>query len=187
MSSGTDVGHRSPARGPDRHVDPAHRRAGGRYHWRLMGRRVLVALDETDASQRAAAFVNEFFRGLDVEVLALNVAHSPVVAPAVPYGVVSAYAWADPYASAPIASAEAQLQEAAVRGREVIAHEGVHADETLVEVGDPATVILDAARNHECDLIVVGTSHKGWWSRLFEGSVSDAVVHHARCPVLVVR
>lgn len=153
-----------------------------------MGRRILVALDDTEASRRAAGFVNEFFRGLDVEVLALNVAPSPVVAPpAVSYGGVSAYTWADPYASAPLASAERQIQAAAVRCHDVIDDEGVDADETLVEVGDPATVILDAARNHECDLIVVGTSDKGWWSRLFEGSVSDAVVHHARCPVLVVR
>jgi nucleotide-binding universal stress UspA family protein len=37
------------------------------------------------------------------------------------------------------------------------------------------------------DLIVMGCRGHGGIRRVIEGSVSDGVIRHARCPVLVVR
>jgi len=59
--------------------------------------------------------------------------------------------------------------------------------ETEVRMGAPARVIVDAARDWNADLIVVGSHGRGFWGRLTLGSVSDAVVHHAPCSVLVAR
>ena len=38
-----------------------------------------------------------------------------------------------------------------------------------------------------CDLIVIGSHGHGRLRRLFRGSLTDEVVRHARCPVLVVK
>jgi nucleotide-binding universal stress UspA family protein len=38
-----------------------------------------------------------------------------------------------------------------------------------------------------CDLVVVGSHRHGWVRRLFRASFTDAFVHRARCPVLVVK
>jgi nucleotide-binding universal stress UspA family protein len=46
--------------------------------------------------------------------------------------------------------------------------------------------ILGYADQNGCDLIVLGARGLSAPGRLFLGSVSDAVVHHARVPVLVV-
>jgi nucleotide-binding universal stress UspA family protein len=54
-----------------------------------------------------------------------------------------------------------------------------------IEVGQPADEILFAAR--DADLIVLGARGLGPFQRLLLGSVSDRVLHHAPCPVLVVR
>jgi nucleotide-binding universal stress UspA family protein len=53
--------------------------------------------------------------------------------------------------------------------------------------GDAGESIVDVAEAESVDLIVVGTHERGAVGRLFLGSVSDHVVRHARCPVMVVR
>jgi nucleotide-binding universal stress UspA family protein len=53
--------------------------------------------------------------------------------------------------------------------------------------GDAGESIVEAATAEAADLIVVGTHGRGAVGRLFLGSVSDHVVRHARCPVMVVR
>ena len=56
-----------------------------------------------------------------------------------------------------------------------------------VERGDPAPLIIDTASSWGADLIVMGSHGRGFWSRLTLGSVSDAVLHHAPCSVLIAK
>lgn len=51
--------------------------------------------------------------------------------------------------------------------------------------GDPVSTLVDAAANAR--MIVVGTHGLGGVRRLLLGSVSFGLLHHARCPVVVVR
>jgi len=53
--------------------------------------------------------------------------------------------------------------------------------------GDPAQVICQKAKDEQYELIVVGNRGHGLFVELLIGSVSAKVVHHAPCPVLVVR
>ena len=53
--------------------------------------------------------------------------------------------------------------------------------------GPPRMVILDEAEDWEADLIVVGSHGYSTWKRFLLGSVSQAVVSHAKCSVEVVR
>jgi len=53
--------------------------------------------------------------------------------------------------------------------------------------GPPRSVILDEAEAWGADLIVVGSHGYRAWERLLLGSVSQAVVSHAKCSVEVVR
>lgn len=59
--------------------------------------------------------------------------------------------------------------------------------EFLVWDGDPGDSIAAAAEAEHADLVVVGTRGRSGAERMFLGSVSDHVVRHAECPVLVVR
>jgi len=57
---------------------------------------------------------------------------------------------------------------------------------TQVICGPAGKEIVDKAEAWHADLIVVGSHGYGFWGRLL-GSVSNDVVHHAPCSVLVVR
>ena len=51
----------------------------------------------------------------------------------------------------------------------------------------PGEAIVAAAVEHKADMIVMGTRGMGTIRRTIMGSVSDYVVHHAPCPVIVCR
>jgi nucleotide-binding universal stress UspA family protein len=55
----------------------------------------------------------------------------------------------------------------------------------VVELGDPAEIIVERAADY--DLVVLGTHGRTGVARLVAGSVAEAVVRRAPCPVLTVR
>jgi len=82
---------------------------------------------------------------------------------------------ADNVAANTVASAVAQLQS-----------RGFHADGASPE-GDPKSMIADYAKEWGADLIVVGSCDKSRLETFFVGSVSQSVVTHASCSVLVAK
>jgi nucleotide-binding universal stress UspA family protein len=59
--------------------------------------------------------------------------------------------------------------------------------EMVEAMGDPGHEIVEAAKRASADLVVVGSHDRNVLERLFLGSVSSDVIHHAPCDVLVVR
>ncbi len=74
-----------------------------------------------------------------------------------------------------------QIQELANRMREA----GVDTTALLVH-GTTVETILEEASDLEADMIVVGTHGRGAMYQLLMGSVSEAVLHKSRLPVLLV-
>ena len=65
---------------------------------------------------------------------------------------------------------------------------GTDVEVRLVPGDDKTGAAIDrVAAEMNADVLVVGSSSKGWLSRLFGGSVSDHVAHHAPCPVMLIR
>ena len=53
--------------------------------------------------------------------------------------------------------------------------------------GDPATAVVELADEEAVDMIVMGTHGRTGLSRLLMGSVAEAVVRRAKCPVLTFK
>jgi nucleotide-binding universal stress UspA family protein len=86
---------------------------------------------------------------------------------------------------------ECQIEEAA---RKQLAERLMDSDKSgpqtvpvVITANSPALAIVDYARNHDVDLIVMGTHGRGALAHLFMGSVAERVVRLAGCPVLTVR
>jgi nucleotide-binding universal stress UspA family protein len=70
--------------------------------------------------------------------------------------------------------------------RETLLHRQLHAT-YLPRAGEPVDELLEAARELEADLVVVGSRSVNGSTETTLGPVSDAVVQRAPCDVLVVR
>jgi nucleotide-binding universal stress UspA family protein len=56
--------------------------------------------------------------------------------------------------------------------------------QVVAKNGFPAQTLIDASE--DCDLLVVGSRGGGGFAALAVGSITNQVVHHAKCPVVVV-
>jgi nucleotide-binding universal stress UspA family protein len=72
------------------------------------------------------------------------------------------------------------------QARDILKEMGVKATPHLAAT-DGADAILNVAEEIDADLVVVGSRGLGLGSRVFHGSVSTKVAHHAPCSVLIVQ
>ena len=63
---------------------------------------------------------------------------------------------------------------------------GLDATASTLE-GDPRLMLVDAAKTHNVDLVVVGSHGRSGLSKLILGSVASHLVVHSPCSVLVVK
>lgn len=78
------------------------------------------------------------------------------------------------------------LENTGSKLREIFADRNVVVLTELLS-GSPESRIVEKAEDIQADLIIVGSHGYNRWERLLLGSVSDSVIHHAPCSVLVVR
>jgi|SRR5215203_4276767 len=84
-------------------------------------------------------------------------------------------------------TARREAQETLDAQVEQIEAAGGKVAQTYVRLGRPVEEIVILADEIDAGLVVVGSRGLGGIRRLLLGSVSDGVVRHAHCPVLVVR
>lgn len=65
-------------------------------------------------------------------------------------------------------------------------HLGDDTIETGIAEGDFATSILEFAKEHEADMIVIGTHGRRGINKLLMGNLAEKVLHDATVPVLVI-
>ncbi|MGZ4671764.1 MAG: universal stress protein [Ilumatobacteraceae bacterium] len=161
---------------------------------------VLIAVDDSERSVHAARVAYNLF-GDNATYTVVNVAdqstmmwggdslmwgvgYPVLMAPSglvgvAPHPTAGAVASATEADGAPI---EAAMQVAL----DVATEADLPNPQVVGEVGDPAQAILEAARHHQSDVIVVGSQDRSWLTRLFVPSVTGSVVKDAEIPVLVV-
>lgn len=138
------------------------------------GHTVVVGVDGSPSSSKALALAATEARWRRARLRVVAAWSFPLYA-------AGTYVPADAYADVPdeLATAvDAQVADVLGPSPEVEV-------ERLVAEGPAAAVILEAAK--DADLVVVGSRGRGGFAGLLLGSVSSQVVHHAHCPVLVVR
>jgi len=139
--------------------------------------RILLATDGSPSAAKAAEEAVRLARATGWPLTVVTAWHIPVTGFAYDPLVV-----VDDLIESVRESATRALEAAAEAARAA----GVEPDTKLVE-GAPADQICELAETLGATMIVIGSHGWGAVRRLLFGSVSWAVLHHAACPVLVVR
>lgn len=146
-------------------------------------RKALIAVDGSPDSLAASRFVASLALDEKVEIALLGVVERPNLLMAPGEGFATSI-------QEDFAKATAQGQE---ERREMLARvtrdfaNRAHSVEPSVVIGHAAEEIVRAAASPDIGLVVVGARGLGRFKRLILGSVSERVLHHAACPVLVVK
>lgn len=140
-------------------------------------RRVAIALDGSEHSREAARFVARLPLSSSVRVRLVGVVEPPPVPRTVP-------ASARPLCQQAVATIVGERRrgldaalEGAAKSFDVVTRE--------LPLGSAAETLVDLST--EVDLLVLGARGLGALKRLLLGSVSEGVLRHAACPVLIVQ
>ncbi len=150
---------------------------------------IMIAVEDSEESVDAVRKAHRLF-GDGAKYFVVNVGQSryssmgwayvsPVMMPAVWYPPV----WTDDGEGATESGSEIAEQRAAR-----VADAAGFDDATPVgDVGDPATAIIQAAHDHDADVVVIASHDRSWFSRLFVASVEREVLREADFAVLVIK
>ena len=146
--------------------------------------KILLATDGTTNSKTAAKALQQFRLGEGDSIHVIS-----VVDVGLPIGV-DLYGGAAPHLAEIERAGADSTNEIVSEAIELLNIEfggaGVAIDGEVLH-GSPEARIVEAARAAEAELIVLGSHASNRLERLLVGSVSDSVVHHAHCSVLVIR
>ncbi len=136
-------------------------------------KKVLIAVDSDAVAVHAAEVGVELAKAVGGQVALISVIDRSAVE-----------------AAAPEFPREELLAEVREHAAQVLADLGPRLapdGETFSPEGHPGEEIVGAAKTWGADLIVIGSHGRGGLGRVLLGSVAEAVMRHAPCPVLVVR
>lgn len=145
--------------------------------------KILLAVDGSESSNKA---IEEIIRRPwpeQSELKIITVFEVPVTTGIEPW--VAGPLYFDQVRDAALSAANAVLEDTLTKLRSALGNKMKITGEVLQ--GSPKQVIVEVAEEWGADLIVMGSRGLGAWSRLLLGSVSNAVVHHAKCSVEIVR
>jgi nucleotide-binding universal stress UspA family protein len=140
---------------------------------------ILVPTDFSEPSDAALAYAKELADAFDASIHLLTVVEDPLSQP-----------WALESYGPSLADV---LEDFKTNARKSLEQALPDADRTkykaelALAVGSPFHQILNYAKNHPVDLIVMGTHGRGAFAHAILGSVAERVVRFAPCPVLTVR
>ncbi len=138
-------------------------------------KRILIAVDDSTFAANAANAGLDLARQLGAEVAFVTVADPSITLAATDSGISAESWW----------KMEQQNARGLLNTFKLRAAATPPALEFL-ETGKPAHKIVHVAKHWPADLIVIGTHGRGAVESLLLGSVTQGVLRHAPCPVMVI-
>ena len=142
--------------------------------------KVLLAIDGSEEAALAAEAATELSKETGSEV------HVTYVLPR-PEDLIGHHWYAAEVRESVLEQARSEAQQFLEGRAEQLRAEGAKVAEAHLRMGEPDKEIIRLSEEIGATLIVMGSRGLGAVRRALMGSVSDSVVRHAHCPVLIMR
>lgn len=143
-----------------------------------MFNKILLATDGHENSKNAMEYALEMSKKLNSELIILHTYYLPDYFNA---HESSHYTYLRELKEQMFESGEKLLSEL----KSKFDSEGIKV-ETVLEKSLPGPAIVQKAESENCDLIIIGTRGLSTVTSLLISSVSNYVIHHTKCPVLLI-
>jgi nucleotide-binding universal stress UspA family protein len=139
----------------------------------MFAQKILFPTDFSPASEEAIRWATSLCRDTGATMLIVHVEEPPM-----------AYGGGELYYGLEDDTSREELRKNLAS---VIPTDATVSFEHMLLVGDPAKAIADIAESQHADMIVLGTHGRTGITRFLMGSVAEAVVRKAKCPVLTIK
>jgi nucleotide-binding universal stress UspA family protein len=148
--------------------------------------KILVAVDGSDHSKRAAGYAIDLARSNKAQLMALTVLNIANI------GSASAFIASPMHGLAELNQMRKEAQEwldevARLATSQKKDNDYIEFKSRIEESMSVAGAIVEFAENENIDLIVVGSRGRSGFTKLLLGSIASRVVTYATCPVLVIK
>ncbi len=147
--------------------------------------KVLLPVDGSETAKKAVDFACKLLENSGCRVTLLAVVEEPAYAAFWSDGMIAPEVVLPPPEELR-GELERRAGEMLVDTSKILEEAGLEM-EAKVRFGNPAPEILKEAEEGGYDLVIMGSHGRGILGGFLLGSVSNRVVHHAKCPVLIVR
>jgi nucleotide-binding universal stress UspA family protein len=147
--------------------------------------KILVAVDGSEQSSKAAEYAIEIGKKYSAQLTALTVLDISK-----PKHLSSTFITAPTYAMRELEEERKEAQQWLDKIANIVSEKGNNNIQFKSQIEKSMSVegtIVDYSEQENIDLIVVGTKGRSGFTKLLLGSVASKVVTYAHCPVLVVK
>ncbi|MDR4490216.1 MAG: universal stress protein [Candidatus Nitrosocosmicus sp.] len=138
--------------------------------------KILVPIDGSENSKRSFNYALHLSQNLEGEITLLHVADAPP----------SVYLQSQKVLDELLEKYSKEREKVFDEYQQLAERESIKIKTKLI-FGEPGQEIVKFSTKEEFDVIVIGNRGMGHLKEMIIGSVSDTVIHDAKCPVLLVK
>ena len=149
-------------------------------------KKILIALDYNPTAQKIAETGYELAKSMNAQVILLHVVADYTYYSSLDYSPIMGF---DQFSNLGTVQLDSviELENAAQNYLEKSkSHLGDTSIRTLVKDGDTGNAIIEAAKNLEVDIIVLGSHSRRGLDKILMGSVAEKVLRHSKTPLFII-
>lgn len=147
---------------------------------------ILIAIDYNPTAQQIAEAGYELAKSMNAQVILLHVVADYTYYSSLDYSPIMGFDQFSNLGTVQLDSVK-ELENAAHDYLEQTkSHLGDDSIKTLVKDGDSGDAIIEAAKNLEADIIVLGSHSRKGLDKILMGSVAEKVLRHSKIPLFII-